>query len=121
MRACCGVEVNISFSVPGRPRQEGEAGLHVVLQVLAHPWQIMGDFDAKLAQFGGRPDAGVHQQHGELMAPAETITSRRARICLVTPRSSTSTPTARRPSNRMRRTKLCVMSLRFLRARLGLR
>ena len=58
---------------------------------------------------------------GELIEPPDTITSRRAPMRLTVPPSSTSTPTARLPSNRMRRTCVRVISFRFLRVRLGLR
>src|SRR5262245_1381664 len=41
----------------------------MVLQVLAHARQIVGHFNAELAQFGGRPDARVHQQHRGIDGP----------------------------------------------------
>ena len=60
---------------------------------------------------------------GEPMAPEETITSRSARRIFFSPPglSTISTPMARPFSTTMRVTSTSVRTVRFLRARIGLR
>ena len=55
------------------------------------------------------------------MLPPERITSRAASAAADCPRQTYSTPTARRPSNRMRHVSALVSTVRFGRSRAGRR
>ncbi len=80
-----------------------DIGLEMVLQVLPHAGQVMDHRDAELrADDRPAPMPDSIRICGELMAPPATITSRRARAIVFCPAFRYSTPTARRPSKRMR-------------------
>ncbi len=81
-------------------------GLEVILQVRADARHVRHDVDVELAR------APWHRRCptacricGELIAPPDTITSRRARIVTSCPLCRYSTPTARVPSNSTRVTR----------------
>ena len=81
---------------------KAEHEIRVILQVLSDARQMVADRDAVFGQRRASPTPESIRSCGVWNAPEDRITSRRARICLVSLPCRYSTPTARLPSNRMR-------------------
>src|SRR5262249_2272342 len=117
----------------GQAGLERKARLIGILQILADPRAIEFDLDALCGELGGRAHARGEQPRPRggrapgrqtfppVAEPPERINSRLAAMRWIRPSRSTSTPTARRPSNRIRRTWVLVINSRLRRRRFGLR